>query len=157
MRFTRSHSIMVIRRRYSTGHNLPSSLCTLPTERFRSNEHSVRIVVFDAKSWRADFMQISRFTPCRRHFSLFTPLAINNTRLVPQQALLTISNVDDIEGYISECEARRGKTYLQVIDLPGSERKRVMKELAMMGITAGSMFPGLDGACEQLREQNFDL
>jgi hypothetical protein len=30
-----------------------------------------------------------------------------------------------------------------------------MKELALMGITAGSLFPGLDGACEELRERLF--
>ena len=31
-----------------------------------------------------------------------------------------------------------------------------MEELSFMGITAGSMFPGLDGACEELREKMFD-
>jgi hypothetical protein len=32
-----------------------------------------------------------------------------------------------------------------------------MKDLYQMGITAGSMFPGLDGACEALKEQYFPL
>jgi hypothetical protein len=30
-----------------------------------------------------------------------------------------------------------------------------MQELSMMGLTAGSLFPGFDGACEELRERNF--
>jgi len=30
-----------------------------------------------------------------------------------------------------------------------------MRDLAFMGITAGSMFPGIDGVCEELREKNF--
>ncbi len=30
-----------------------------------------------------------------------------------------------------------------------------MDELALMGVMAGSLFPGLDGACESLRELNF--
>jgi hypothetical protein len=77
--------------------------------------------------------------------------------MAPQQALLTISNVDDIEGYVAEREEARGKTYLGAIDLPAFERAQVMTELRMMGITAGSMFPGIEGVCEQLREQNFDL
>jgi hypothetical protein len=77
--------------------------------------------------------------------------------MVPQQAYLTISNVDDIEGYIAEIEESRSTTYLQVIDLPGSDRQQVVNELALMGITAGAMFPGFDGTCEQLREQNFDF
>jgi hypothetical protein len=40
-------------------------------------------------------------------------------------------------------------------DLPASERATVMAELELMGINAGSLFPGLDGACEQLKERFF--
>jgi hypothetical protein len=60
-----------------------------------------------AKQWQADFAQLDRFTPALRHFSIFLPIAINNIRMVPQQGLLTISNVDDIEGYIAEHERAR--------------------------------------------------
>jgi hypothetical protein len=122
----------------------------------RTDDHKVRIVMLDARSWR-NLPQLSVLTPARKHLSLFAPIAISNTRMVPQQAVLTISNVDDIEGYIAELEESRSTTFLQVINLPGSDRQQVMNELALMGITAGSMFPGLDGACEQLREQNFEL
>ena len=31
-----------------------------------------------------------------------------------------------------------------------------MQELSFMGITAGSMFPGIEGACEELKERMFD-
>ena len=48
------------------------------------------------------------------------------------------------------------KKYLKVIDLPALGRAEAVKELRMIGITAGSLFPGLDGACKQLREQMFD-
>jgi hypothetical protein len=123
----------------------------------RTADHKVRIIVLDAQLWRNNFPQLQKIVPAKRHFSLFHPLAINNPRLVPQQALLTISNVDDIEGYIAEGEGLKGKTYLYAIDLPGSERRHVLQQLSMMGITAGSLFPGLDGACEQLREQLSDL
>ena len=77
--------------------------------------------------------------------------------MIPQQALSTITNVDDIESYIRHVEHNRKKSYLQVIDLPARERPDVMKDLHQMGITAGSMFPGLDGACEALKEQYFPL
>jgi hypothetical protein len=33
----------------------------------------------------------------------------------------------------------------------------VMRELDLMGINAGSLFPGLDGACQQLKERFFEL
>jgi hypothetical protein len=77
--------------------------------------------------------------------------------MVPQQALSTVANVDDIEEFIAFNERQRKKTYLEVIDLPVVERAQIMQELSLMGITAGSMFPGLDGACEQLRERNFSI
>ena len=73
--------------------------------------------------------------------------------MIPQQALSTITNIDDIEFYVRQVEMLHGKAYLEVIDLPAIDRPRIMKELAMMGITAGSLLPGLDGACEALRER----
>ena len=91
------------------------------------------------------------------HFSFLNPLAINNPRMVPQQALSTIANVDDIEAFVEFNETKNSKTYLDVIDLPVSERPQIIQELGLMGITAGSMFPCLDGACEQLRERNFSF
>jgi len=75
--------------------------------------------------------------------------------MVPQQALSTFTTVDDIETYIHVREKERGKCYLQVIDLPLRERDHVIRELRLMGITQGSLFPGLDGACEELRERFF--
>jgi hypothetical protein len=63
--------------------------------------------------------------------------------------------VDDIESYLADIEKRLGKMFLEVFDLPWRERPRVMRELALMGITAGSLFPGLDGACEELKERFF--
>lgn len=49
----------------------------------------------------------------------------------------------------------KSKTYFEVIDLPVSERETVMKELNRMGITAASLFPGLDGVCRALKEKYF--
>jgi hypothetical protein len=74
--------------------------------------------------------------------------------MIPQQAASTITSVDDMETYIRSRETDT-KKYLQMIDLPVRERKRVIRELSYMGITAGSLFPGLDGACEELAERNF--
>jgi hypothetical protein len=84
-------------------------------------------------------------------------MAIDNERMIPQQAVSSLTNVDDIEGYIRQRESETGLTFLQAIDLRLNERRRVMEELSSMGITAGSLFPGLDGACEELRERFFDF
>jgi len=53
-------------------------------------------------------------------------------------------------------ETQREGHFLTAIDIPVLERNKVMQELFFMGITACSMFPSLDGACEELREKMFD-
>jgi len=76
--------------------------------------------------------------------------------MVPQQAISTFTTVDDIETYIQNKSQITKKPYLEVIDLPLSERDHVIRELRLMGITQGSLFPGLDGACQELKERFFD-
>ena len=123
----------------------------------RNADTNVRIFVLDMREWSKDLTRIQIISPAPPHISFLSPLAINNPRMVPQQAVSTVTNVDDIESYIRLCEGAMKKTYLEVIDLPTKERPVIMQELALMGITAGSMFPGLDGACEQLKERMFEL
>jgi hypothetical protein len=76
--------------------------------------------------------------------------------MIPQQAASTFTNIDDIESYIKSKELDT-KRYLWAYDLPVRDRSQVIRDLSYMGITAGSLFPGLDGACEELRERNFEL
>lgn len=120
-------------------------------------DQKVRIFLFDAKEWRGSFQQILNVTVRWQHFSLVEPIAIENERLIPQQALSSFTTVDDIESYIAEKETSAHKQFLQVIDLPLSERDLVIRELTLMGVTAGSLFPGLDGTCEELRERFFSF
>ncbi len=117
----------------------------------------VRILVFDQAQWRKDFFQMMQLNlPFGFHVSICEFIAIENERMIPQQAASMITNVDDIEGYIQSKESA-AKKYLWAVDMPMSDRRHVVNELSYMGITAGSMFPGLDGACEELKEQNFEI
>ncbi|SDA97369.1 FRG domain-containing protein [Mesorhizobium qingshengii] len=116
----------------------------------------VRIFMFDKRAWMSDFNQLQSATFARPHFSVLEALAIENERALPQQSLSTVTNVDDVETYLQTKEIENGKRYLRVFDLPRSNRDDVLKELRLMGITAGSMFPGLDGACEDQRLRFFD-
>jgi hypothetical protein len=122
-----------------------------------SPDQKVRIFIFDRIEWFRALGQNDRLAFTVPHLSILDALAIENTRMIPQQALSTITNVDDIESLIQYVECLHKKSYLQVIDLPARERPLVMKDLYQMGITAGSMFPGLDGVCEALKEQYFPL
>jgi FRG domain len=119
-----------------------------------SDERKTRIVIFDKFQWCMDIQQILTVSARFPHFSVVEPISIGNNRIIPQQALSTFATVDDIETYIVSKETD-DKKYLQAVDLPLNERDAVMRELAMMGVTAGSLFPGLDGACEKLRERFF--
>jgi hypothetical protein len=83
-----------------------------------------------------------------------TPIPLHNPRLLPQQSLVTFSNVEDIERYILNVETRSGKRVLRAYDLVG-DYAQILSELRLMGIHAGSLFPGLDGACQSLAEKNF--
>lgn len=121
-----------------------------------ADDKRVRIYIFDQEKWKADNYQLLNLDSAWLHVSIMEFLAIDNERLIPQQAATTISNIDDIEGYITSQEKSNGYRYLRAIDIPCGERNKVVSELSYMGITAGSMFPGLDGACEELREKLFD-
>jgi hypothetical protein len=121
------------------------------------SDQMVRIFVFDAKEWRNTFPQISNVSARRQHFSLLEPIAIENERLIPQQALSSYTTVDDIETYIADKEVATQKQFLRVIDLPLGDRNLVIRELTLMGVTAGSLFPGVEGTCAELRERFFSL
>ena len=111
--------------------------------------------MFDQAQWKNDLNQVTLLLFAEQHVSIGEFLAIENERMIPQQAASTVTNVDDIETYIRSMEPI-DKKYLWAIDLPVSERMKVIQELGYMGITAGSLFPGLDGACEELKERNFE-
>lgn len=119
-------------------------------------DDNVRIFIFDQRKWKSDWGQLSLLNAPGLHLSILEFLAIENERLIPQQAATTLSNVDDIETYVGKKQDEKQCSYLWAIDIPQTERNKVIKELSYMGITAGSMFPGFDGACEELREKLFD-
>lgn len=116
-----------------------------------------RIHMFDSQKWASDWSQPVQIAGVKPHFSLLEPLALGNPRMIQQQALVTLTNVDDIETYIREKEAEKKTTYLSVVDLPFTARSEVMRDLEMMGVTAASLFPGIDGVCKYQRERLFDV
>jgi hypothetical protein len=121
---------------------------------YQGNE-DVRIYAFNNEEWQKHFQQIMFLDPAFPHFSVSDFVAIDNPRLTPQQAVTTATNIDDIEAYILSKQQKGDTKYLMAIDIPAKERAVAMRDLQVMGITAGSMFPGVDGVCEELRERNF--
>lgn len=115
----------------------------------------VRIYVFDNMEWIRRFPQIQNADPPFPHLSVMEFIAIGNPRLVLQQAVTTVTNIHDIEAYLLAKETETGVRFIRAMDIPASERETAMRDLRFMGITAGSMFPGIDGVCEEMRERNF--
>ena len=117
---------------------------------------NARIYIFNNQSWQKRYPQIQNIDPPHPNLSVMEFIAINNPRLVPQQSVTTATNIDDIEAYIQERESNSNEKYIEAIDIPAKNREKVMIDLRFMGITAGSMFPSIDGVCEQIMEINFN-
>lgn len=126
----------------------------------------VRFFVFDVDNWvneidyisrinKKDFKSLIHLNFTLPSFSYLEPLSIGNKRMLPQQSVSMFSSIDDIEGYIKNREKEKSQKYLKIYDLPVEDRKKVMKELDYMGITAASLFPGIDGTCKALKEKYF--
>jgi FRG domain len=120
------------------------------------NSDYVRIFAFDHRRWKqlAQRPSLVCVSPHVSLLDLLLPLA--NQRMLPQQAVSVLTNVADVEYYLAAITMQTGHTFLRAIDLPAFQRNEVMHDLRFMGITAASLFPGLDGLFEDLREQNFD-
>lgn len=118
----------------------------------------VRIYVFDLSGWlRNVTYQVNFLNPPFPHVSTLEFISLENPRVVPQQAMITSSNLEDIEGYIQKVETITETKFLKAYDIPVREASIAMRDLAFMGITAGSIFPGIDGVCEEFKERNFDV
>ncbi len=123
--------------------------------RTASEEDNVRVHIFDIDSWQHDYPQLKNLVTAGLHLSIGEFMAIDNERMVAQQAVTTVTNIDDIEAYVNRKEAEAKQTYLGAVDIPVKCRDEAVKELSFMGITAGVLFPGIDGTCEDLKERFF--
>ncbi|HTT02932.1 MAG TPA: FRG domain-containing protein [Steroidobacteraceae bacterium] len=115
----------------------------------------VRILCFDRTEWERQFSQFQRIEDRAPHLSFIEFIAIDNERTIAQQAVSSVTNIDDIETAIQRLEGAYSRTFLRAFDLSMKERPVVFEELRYMNITAGSLFPGIDGACEEMRERMF--
>jgi hypothetical protein len=73
----------------------------------RNDTASARIFLLDQREWQKSLPRYQIISPSLPHFSFLHPVAINNPRMVPQQALSTVTNVDDIEEFIAKQILRR--------------------------------------------------
>ncbi|MBI3584765.1 MAG: FRG domain-containing protein [Nitrospinae bacterium] len=119
----------------------------------------VRIFIFDTYSWHSlkKFPIANSIADPRTIFSTHALSSRDNKRAMPQQSVSTFSNIRDIDRFIKSWEDIDNRKYITRIDIPVKERDKAMKELQYMGITAASLFPGIDGTCSSLKEKYFKI
>lgn len=120
-----------------------------------SSEKPVRVWAFDINAWEKDFPPEFNMANSGPHITRVETLAIENPRQAAQQGVGTLTSVSDMEFFLQNRQTDNDRKYIHAFDLPASERQQALSELAMMGVTAASLFPGLDGTCEALRGRFF--
>lgn len=120
-----------------------------------SSDKSVRIFCL-SKHRLLEFPQFQTITQAPMHFSLLEALAIENDRAVPQQGVLTLTNLDDIEAHLLDLEIKLGASIITAFDLPLSDVKMALNDLALMRIARATLFSGIDSVCRDLRDRSFD-
>lgn len=79
--------------------------------------------------------------------------ARHNPRLLVQQGRFLVTNATNVEAFIRFRESEDKKTYLYAADIPIQSAPEALEDLAFMGLTAATMFPGLDGMGRMIRHQ----
>ena len=79
--------------------------------------------------------------------------ARGNPRMYAQQGSFLITNVDFIEQWINNYSRSIARKVLHIVDVPVTAAAEAMADLRYMGLTAATLFPGLDGTCKMLRHQ----
>jgi hypothetical protein len=115
-----------------------------------------RIFILDMSAW-LELVQPATLTDPAPAVSVREFEAYDNPRHIPQQSHHTFSNVADIAGYLRWNGHMHKKDFLTIIDIEPKHRDHAIKDLAFMGLTAASLFPGLDGTCRALKERFFKV
>lgn len=122
-----------------------------------SDDDVVRIHVLDKNDCVRDFPPVPTLTKVGPHFSLMEFNSVENERLIPQQAISSLSTIDDIENYLMFGGRLSSSSSFYAIDIYARHRLEALRDLRRFGITTASLFPGLDGACKELRDRFFDF
>nr|WP_315256567.1 FRG domain-containing protein [uncultured Duganella sp.] len=77
----------------------------------------------------------------------------NNPRLYAQQGSFTVTNHCNVVSLIQREESATGRQFLFAADLPVSLAVEVLQDLAFMGLTGATLFPGLEGVSRMLKHE----
>jgi hypothetical protein len=125
----------------------------LESSEIRPNDSHVRIY-----GVTRDFLARSSPNVVRVAFSVPYVAALsisarNNPRLYAQQGQFLVTNVADVEHYLCSIEKNTGRKIIIAADVPIACVSEALEDLQFMGLTAATMFPGLDGVCKMMRHE----
>ncbi|WP_159711547.1 FRG domain-containing protein [Geminicoccus flavidas] len=126
----------------------------IDTERYKANrEQYVRVYAFSEDFWGRSGSRIS-LTYTRPYIDVLSVLPRGNPRIYAQQGVFLVTNIVDVGGWIcKQSEKRQGSPFLVAADIPMACWKAAMADLEFMGLTAGTLFPGLDGVAKMVRHR----
>lgn len=87
------------------------------------------------------------------YISMLSVSARHNPRLQAQQGRFMVTNIAALESVICLAEAAQNRRFLVAADVPVSCAREALEDLAYMGLTPATLFPGLDGVCRTLKHQ----
>lgn len=121
-----------------------------------SDQSPVRVFAFDCGHWRTiEKERVRSVKDPWPDLQFLQPPAHNNPRYYPQQSVAAFSNLEDIESFVAAFELAHTQTYLTRIDIRADQRDEAEDDLRFMGITAATLFPGVEGVCSSLRARLF--
>lgn len=125
----------------------------LENRKARPNETKVRVYALaDAyvQANRPNSVVLNFFMP------YISPLELsfrNNERLYAQQGCFIVTNHSDMEGMVHAYDTKRGTESLFAADLPVTLAVEALQDLAYMGLTGATLFPGLEGVSRMLKHE----
>jgi hypothetical protein len=123
----------------------------LENKEFRKDSTHVRIYAFTndyMNQLSPPSVSLAYLSP---YISFLSVSGRNNPRLYMQQGKFLVTNIAELESFIHEQELKINKTVLHAVDIPIECIAEALDDLRYMGITAATLFPGLDGVGRMLR------
>lgn len=121
----------------------------------RPNETHVRIYGLTkdfVTNWAPPVVTLPYYSPYVAFISI-SPR--HNPRLYAQQGQFLVTNVAELEGFLCSMEKKVQKSILVAVDIPIACASEALADLHFMGLSAATMFPGLDGAGRMMRHSMY--
>lgn len=118
------------------------------------DKSTVKIYSLCHHAWTRDYMQVTDYHDGKPFVSVIKPRAMDNKKYLIQQGIFTLTNVVDIAEHVIGNDKQDDKSsYLIAWEFPKTEHAAIMQDLHLMGITAMSLFPSLEGICQMGKEE----